>query len=209
MAKIARRTKNLIRRTRGMVGRTPRCVNMDRTPNLPIIGYAEVNKNATTPFSRSKVHKGIFACKRDEVSKGDLILDRGDNEYYFVMDSKMEMFNGEDVFVDATLYRCDSVVEVQRFDAGARDSFGRPIVATPTTIATGIRAMFNPMNYDVKEQQDRLIADNKIKICLQSKNDVKVADRLVTADGSKYHVISIDKVSLTGLVLCVIDTDVR
>ena len=208
MSKMARRTKNLIRRTRGMIGRTPRCTNLDRTPALPIIGYVEVNKNATTPFSRGKVHKGTFACPKVDVTNGDLILDRADSDYYFVMDSKTEVFNGEEVYVDATMYRCDALVEIQRFGEGARDTFGRPLVDTPTVIASGVRAMFNPMNFDVKEQQDRLIADNKIKLCVQSKNDVRVADRLVTAT-DVYRVISLDNISLENLTLCVVDADVR
>lgn len=207
---MAARTKNLVRRTRGTVGRLPRIVNKDRSPEAGIIGYVEVNKNATTPFSRGKVHRGFFCCDRSEISNGNLILDRGDDSYYFVMDSKVEIFKGEDVYIDATMYRCDSTVTIQRFGEGAtRDTFGRLVTDTPVDVYTGVRSMFNPMNFDTKEQQDRLIADNKIKLCLQSTYDVRAADRIVTDGGSMYRVISVDVESLDGLVLYTVDTDVR
>lgn len=210
MGFIAARTKNLVRRTRGMIGRLPRIVNMDKTPALEIIGYVEVNKNATTPFSRGKVHKGFFCCGKAGMNNGDLILDRGDDSYYFVMDKKVEIYRGEEVYVDATMYRCDSVVSVQRFGVDtAKDSFGRAMQSTPSVVHTGAYAMFNPMNFDIKEQQDRVITDNKIKLCLQSKFDVRVADRIITEAGNKYHVTSVDNESLQGLVLYTVDTDVR
>ncbi len=208
-SKVARRTKNLIKRTRGMINRAPRCVNLSRTPNVDIIGYVEVNANATTPFSRSKVHKGIFCCLRTEIDTGELILDRGDNDYYFVMDQKVEIFNGEDVYVDATLYRCDRVIEVQRFGAGARDTFGRPVQDAPTVVASDIRAMFNPLNFDSKVQEDRQVTSNKIKMCVQSSVGIQPADRIVTNAGETFLVTSIDTTSLTNLVLCTVDSDVR
>lgn len=215
--KLARRTKNLIRKTSGMIGRIPRILNMDRGPldmngtpaGLDIIGYITVNANATTPFSRGKVHKGFFCCQiTTDIDDGDLIYDRGDKRYYFMMDGKTQIFNGEEVYVDATMYRCDGQVEIQRFSEDIRDTFGRAVKNTPDIIASNVWAMFNPMNYDIKEQQDRLIADNKIKLCLQSKTGVQVADRIVS-EGKMYHITSIDTMSLRNLVLCTVDTDVR
>jgi hypothetical protein len=207
--KMARRTKNLIRRTRGMLGNKPRCVNMDRVPELGIIGYVEVNKNATTPFSRGKVHKGIFACPKEHVDNGDIILDRGEADYYFVMDKKTEIFNGEEVYIDATMYRCDEVIDIYRFGEGIRDTFGRVVDTSAVLVAEKVRGMFNPLNFDIKEQQDRVLPDNKIKLCIQEKVGIKVADRIVTSKGTKYQVLSIDNISLQNLVFCVVDSDVR
>ena len=214
--KLARRTKNLIRKTSGMYGRLPRIVNKDKGLQdangnylgKDIIGYITVNANATTPFSRSKVHKGFFCCDAIDIEDGDLIFDRGDSRYYFVMDSKSQIYNGETVYIDGTMYRCDSIVEIQRFTEGVRDTFGRSISVAPETVATNVYAMFNPQNFDVVEQQDRVIAQDKIKVCLQNTVDVKVADRIVVG-AHKYHVISIDNVSLSKLIMCNVDTDVR
>jgi len=205
--KLARRTKNLIRKTSGMVGRSPRILNVDTGEE--IIGYIQANANATTPFSRGKVHKGYFCTDISGLENGHLIYDRGDRRYYFVMDGKTEIYNGEEVYVDGTMYRCDAIIEIQRFGDGVRDMFGRVAKDTPDVIASNVYAMFNPLNFDVKEQQDRLVAENKIKVCMQSKVGVQVADRIIDADGKKYQVTSVDSVSLSGLVLCTVDTDVR
>lgn len=220
--KIARRTQNLIRKTVGTINRKPRIVCVtgllarpaNSTPSalygdLEFYGYIDVNKNATTPFSRGKVHKGFFCCQTADIANGDLVYDRADQRYYFVMDRKMEVYNGEEVYVNATMYRCDSKIEIQRFSTGPRDTFGRTVQDTANSIATDVFAMFNPQNFDIKEQQDRLIADNKIKLCIQSKYDIQVADRVITDKGKKYHVTLIDDVSLENLVLCTVDTDVR
>lgn len=214
--KLARRTRNLIRKTSGMIGRLPRIQNLNKGPldvdgnhtGLDIIGYVTVNANATTPFSRGKVHKGFFCCSIVDMEDGDLIYDRGDQRYYFVMDSKTQISNGEELYVDGTMYRCDKQVEIQRFSDGVRDTFGRVITDTPVTVATNVYAMFNPLNFDVMEQQDRVIAHDKIKVCVQSSVGVQPADRII-ADGMKYQVISVDAVSLSKLVLCTVDTDVR
>lgn len=215
MPLIKRRLTNFIKRTSGRVKsgnrKIPRCVNKSKAPELEIIGYIDVNKNATTPFSRSKVHKGIFCASEADVDNGDLIFDRADQDYYFVMDKKMRMYNTEEVYIDATMYRCDVVLDIYRFEQGVRDTFGRVVQDAPMLVEgkAGLRAMFNPQNYDVKEQQDRVIPENKIKICLHADSEVKVADRLVTDKGKKYQVISIDEESLNNLVLCIVDVDVR
>lgn len=205
--KLARRTKNLIRKTVGMVNRSPRILNVESS--LEIIGYIDVNDNATTPFSRGKVHKGFFCCERDGVQNGDLLLDRADGYHYFAMDSKAKISNGEVVFVDATMYRCDKTITIQRFSTGERDTFGRPKDAAPTTVATDVFAMFNPKNYDVSQQKDRVVAQDKITMCVQRKVGVAVSDRIVTSDGNTYVIYSIDRESLIGLDLCTVDADER
>lgn len=214
--KLARRTLNLVRKTRGMFGRVPRVLNRDKGTldgngvplGVEIIGFTEVNKNATTPFSRGKVHKGFLCCDRANISNGDLLYDRAEDAHFFVMDSKVEVYNGEDVYIDATLYRCDALVDVVRFSDGVRDTFGRIVQDAPQVVATQVNAMFNPKNYDSISQEDRQIAHNKIQVCVQDSVGVAVSDRIISGD-KKYVVQAIDDVSLTGLVLCNVDTDVR
>lgn len=205
--KLARRTQNLIRKTVGTIGKLPRLHIVDT--DTDVYGYIDVNANATTPFSRGKVHKGIFCCSLEDIGDGALVYDRADAKYYFLMDGKTKVYNGEAVYVDGTMYRCDSIIDVQRFVGGLRDGFGRSMDVAPITFVTGVYAMFNPLNFDIKEQQDRLVAENKIKVCVQSSVGIQVADRIITQDGSKYNVTSVDSVSLSKLVLCTVDTDVR
>jgi hypothetical protein len=215
--KLARRTHNFIKRTVGTVGTLPRIINLDKGPldvlgnptGLSMYGYIDVNEQATTPFSRGKVHKGWFCCQSSEMSHGDLVLDRADNNYYFVMSMKDKRYNDETVYIDGTMYFCDRQVTVSRFSDGVRDTFGRVVSSAPTVVATNINCMFNPMNFDVLQQEDRLIAQDKIKVCFQAKVGVKVADRITAPSGKKYIVMSVDDSSLANLVLCAVDEDVR
>lgn len=207
MIKLASFANSFVKNTVGTINGKPRMYNVDR--DVYLVGYAEVNKMATTAFSRISVNKGWFYCDPSLIQEGDLLQDKADGKFYLAMSLKMEVLSGESVYMDGTLYLCDSTATVQRWVEGARDSFGRPAVATPTTIYSDVYIMTAPSNFDVMEQQDRLIAQNKIKIHLQSKFDVKPADRIVTSKGKTYKVISIDDVSLRNIIICFVDEDVR
>lgn len=207
--KMAKMTANFVKNSNGTINGMPRIRNVTRNTN--IIGYAAVNVMATTAYARTKVHKGWFFCPETDIINGDLIEDRVDHAYYLVMSVK-NMFNGnETVYLDGTLFFCDTTVTVQRFNAeGARDTFGRPIVSAPQTMVTGVKCMSNPQNYDVLQQEDRLVAQNKIKFCVQDSAGVLQGDRILSEDhGTKYQVISVDPISLTNLSLLTVDTDVR
>lgn len=205
---LARIKKSYVARHRGTIARgVPRIYNVDR--NVEIVGYAEVNQLATSVMGRVKTHRGYFYCDKGDVDDGDLILDREDERYYLVMSAKAEKFNYETVYFDSTLFLCDALVSVFRFGGGARDGFGRPVSSAPTEIASEVRCMASALNFDVMQQEDRLIAKDKLKFYLQKKVGVCVADRLVSSTGRKYVVESVDDISLTNLSLLSCDTDVR
>lgn len=243
-SRLARKTMMYLKNTMGTVSYQPRLVNYSKITPQFVYGYVDVNTNATTPFSRGKVHKGFIAGLLDDnsvvtVDDGDLFLDRYDGYYYFVMSRKGKFHNNQTVYYDATMYRCDITVEIYRFGMGARDTFGRPLQNTPTKLNTGgyslpvewvdqngtvwvdatnatwtlpigtVLAMSNPLNYDIIQQKDRLVAQNKIEICLQQSVGVQIGDRIVTNKGDQFIVQTIDNTSLTNLVLCGVDTDVR
>lgn len=193
---------------KGCIARNvPRILNIDK--NVAIVGYAEVNQQATSVMGRVKTHKGFFYCSSTEIEDGDLILDRQDDRYYLVMSAKAETFNYEVIYIDSTLFFCDSVVTVSRFGGGAKDAFGRPLTAAPAVVATDVRCLASVQNYDTLQQEDRLLAHDKLKFYMQAKVGVKVADRLTSASGKHYVVQSVDDLSLTNLVLLSVDTDVR
>jgi len=207
MIKMARMTKSFIKRTVGMVGDKPRIYNVDRGTYL--LGYAQVNQMATTSFSRIKVNKGFLFCEASEVTEGELIQDRADNKKYFLMSAKMEMLNGEAVYIDCALYYCDATATIERWTDGARDTFGRVVDPTPQVLFTDVPIVTNPQTYDTLEQQDRTIAHNKVRVFVQAKLGVKESDRITSSNGDTYKILSIDKVSWPGVWTCYVDVDDR
>lgn len=222
--KLSNYAHTMCKNSNGTVHGEPRIINESKA-NSYITGYAKVNTMATTAFSRTKVHKGYFYCQREQISDGDVILDRADDVRYLVMSVKGERgASDETVYVDGTLYKCDTTLKISRFgqDPG-RDAFGRATVASATDVAQDITkvktkdddaltvyALTVPKNFDVTTQQDREIPHNKISLCVQSRVDVKKADRLEDTDtGETYRVVSIDYKSLSGLKLIYVDTDER
>lgn len=228
--KLSNYARNMCKNSNGTIEGSPRIINESKS-NTGIIGYAEVNTMATTAFSRTKVHKGYFYCPKEAIANGDIIKDRDDNAHYFVMSVKAERgARDEVVYVDGTLYKCDSTIEVSRFSVeGTRDVFGRvvadsaaAVVQVPTKVTTIldtrtvpvlntiIYAMNIPKNFDVITQQDREIAQNKISLCMQAGANIKIADRVTDLETDEvYRVMSIDYKSIAGLKLVYVDMDVR
>lgn len=207
MIKLARFTRNFVKRTVGTYGGKGRMHNVDRDTYL--VGYAEVNQQATTAFSRIRVNKGWFFCEPAEVTEGELIQDRVDAKRYLVMSLKTEFMNEETVYLDATLYLCDSTASIYRWVDGVKDLFGQESDPTPQLLVSDVAIMTNPQNYDVLEQKDRQIAHDKIKIYLQAKHNVQEADRITTQNGETYRVLRVDKVSLPNIWICYVDVDER
>lgn len=189
-----------------------------------LIGHVEVNQQASTPFSRTKIHKGYVACEKEDLSEGDLILDIQDNKYYLVMSIKHQALGAEVVYMDTTLYYCDVTLTIQRFEDSVRDTFGRVTNTAAVTLASGVYAMCNPQNFDTIEQPDRTLAHDKVAVYLQSTFtctttsdshavgdvlSVQEKDRLITNKGTAYIINSIDTTSLNGIYICKVDTDVR
>lgn len=222
--KLSNYARNMCKNSNGSVQGSPRITNKSKA-NRAIVGYAEVNTMATTAFSRTKVHKGYFYCAKTDVANGDVILDRDDDVYYFIMSVKSERgASDESVYIDGTLYKCDSRIEISRFGVDdTRDTFGRVIAAgaaavvqdpakvvCPGNVITSVFAMNIPKNFDVIMQQDREIAQNKISLCMQAGTNVAVADRIVDLDTNQaYRVTNIDYKSLAGLLLVYVDGDER
>lgn len=207
MIKMARMTQSFIKRTMGVVGALPRIHNVDR--DTYIVGYAQVNQMATTSFSRIKVNKGFLFCDPADITEGELILDRADSKKYFVMSAKMEMLSGEAVYLDCALYYCDATASIERWTDGARDTFGRPTQSTPQVLHSDVPIVTNPQTYSSFEQPDRTLAEDKVRIFVQSKLGVKESDRIVTSNGDAYKVVRIDKVSWPGVWTCYVDVDER
>lgn len=207
MIKMAAMSKAFIKNTVGTVAGKPRIYNIDR--GLYVVGYAEVNALATTAFSRIRVNKGYFFCPPSDVAEGDLVQDNADSKKYFVTSTKVEMLNGECVYLDSSLFYCDSTATVERWDTGVRDTFGRLTNPTPQVVYTDIPIVTNPQTFDVLEQQDRLISNDKIRIYIQAKNLIQESDRIVANNGEVYKVLRVDKVSWPGILVCHVDVDVR
>lgn len=185
----------------------PRIYNWDK--RIEIVGYAEVNKQATSVLGRVKIHKGYFYCDRDQVEDGDLVQDRDDGNYYLVMSSKVEKQGYEIIYYDSTLINCEDRVTVSRFGDGVRDAFGRVISSEPEVIASNVYCMINPKNFTVMDQQDRVVPQDKIQFYVQAKVGVKVADRLTSGNGRKYVVESVDTESLRNINILHVDLDER
>lgn len=190
----------------GVIGGQGRIYNEDTSTYF--LGYVSVNPLATTPFSRTIVHKAWFEGE-STISNGDLILDRADNNYYLVMSLKREIVEGVCIFIDGTLYLANKIVSIHRFSDGTKNFFGKDSDPAPTPVYSNVRVMINPNKVDVLEQPDRNISQDKIKIVLPSKFIVKSNDRITTNSGNNYIVITADNESLEGLVILTVDTDTR
>jgi hypothetical protein len=191
----------------GIVGTNPRIFNVD-TKRFSY-GYAEVNINASSPFSRTKVHKGWLEGGSDIV-EGSLIQDRLDSNYYMVMSVKKEGWKGEVAYKDVTLYYCNKTCTIQRFsEAKATNAFGRVVDSAPATLHTNVYIMVNPQNYDEQPGKDIILENNKIKLAIQSKYGVQVNDRIVTSEGDTLIVETVDKYSLVGIWILGVDKDSR
>ena len=222
MIKLGGFTKSFVANTVGKKGGKGRMYNLDQDTYL--VGYAEVNQQAATPFTRTRVHKGFFACDTGQVREGELVEDRVDQKIYLVMSLKNEYLNDETVYLDGTLYYCDVTVTVQRFEGGTKDTFGRSITSAPVTLADGLYAMCAPQNFSTMEQPDRTVAQDKLAVYMQQTfrctqasanhavGDIlsfKENDRLIASNGDTYVINSIDKASLVGIAILKVDTDVR
>lgn len=202
----ARAVEAMLRRNNGTVGGLPRIYNVDRAAYM--LGYTEINTQATSTFSRIKTHKGWFEGTSN-IQDGDLIQDRVDGKYYLVMSLKDE-FTGERVaYKDGTLYYANTTCTIQRGGAGTKDAFGFEASNTFSTVATGVYLMAQSVTLDVVEQKDQDLAKEKIKVAVQAKFGVQENDRLVTALGDTYKVVSVDKTQINGLWMLFVDKDVR
>lgn len=207
MSKFAARLSARILRTRtGTIDGEPRMVNLDR--NEDFYGYVEINTQATSPVARIKTHKAWFAPE-SLVSDGDLILDRADDKKYLVMSLKQEVDGGVVAYIDGTVYFCNVVANIERFSAPTRNDFGRPTEATGSVVATDVPIMTTSMNMNVNEQKDQNLAQEKIKVVIQSKFGVQINDRLICDSGSVYKVNSINRDDLVGLWVLHVDVDIR
>lgn len=207
MSKAAARTvMRLLRTQNGAIGRTPRITNVDR--GVSFYGYAEVNLQATSPVARIKQHKAWFEPDA-LVAEGDLILDRADGKHYLVMSLKKEVTGGVCAYIDGTLYYANATCAIERYVEAPKNAFGRQDVGTTTVVAAGVYIMTNSMSIDVDEQKDQVIAEEKIKVVMQSKYNVRRNDRLVSSNGDTYKVISVDRTQLEGLWVLYVDQDIR
>lgn len=200
--------KNFVAATKGTYNGSPRIYNIDR--NSYITGYAEINDQATSPYSRIKVHKGLFTCNRGDVLPGDLIQDRVDDNKYLVMSIKDKFCGGASAYFDCALYFCNTEITVSRFTGtGTKDSFGRAVANAPEVIFSNVPVMTDPKNFDTIIHPDRPIEDDKINVYIQSKYAVKVSDRITTPDGDVYEIETIDTAALTNIWICKVNKDVR
>lgn len=202
----ARAVEATLRRNNGSFGDLPRIYNVDRSAYM--LGYTEINTQATSTFSRIKTHKGWFEGTAN-IQDGDLIQDRVDGKHYLVMSLKDEYAGGSIAYKDGTLYYANTTCTVQRCGAGAKDAFGFETTNTFTTVATGVYIMAQSVTLDVVEYKDQDVAKEKIKVAVQAKVGVQENDRLVTALGDTYKVVSVDKTQIDGLWLLFVDKDVR
>jgi hypothetical protein len=171
-------------------------------------GYAEVNTQATSPVARIKQHKAWFVGNAD-ITEGDLIQDKADNKYYLVMSLKKEVTGSEVAYIDGTLYYANATCSIERFAPVSVNAFGREVSAEPSVIAEGVYIMVNSMSMDVDEQRDQHIAEEKIKVVMQSKYGAKINDRLVSSNGDVYKVATVDRTQLENLVVLYVAQDIR
>lgn len=190
----------------GVVDGKPRIYNIDR--DTYTLGYTEINTQATTAFARTKTHKGWFAGATD-IQNGDLLLDRADGAHYLVMSVKQEFAGGCATYIDGTLFYTNATCSIERFTDSGKDFFGRDIVSAPEQVVAEAWIMVNPMSVSIMEQQDQILADDKIKVAIQRKFNVEEQDRLVTSLGENYKVISVDRASLEGIDILYVDKDIR
>lgn len=207
MSKFAARLSARVLRTRtGTINGLPRILNLDR--NEDFYGYVEINTQATSPVARIKTHKAWFAPDAP-VYDGDLIQDRADGKKYLVMSLKNEIDGGVCAYIDGTVYFCNVTANIERFSGATKNAFGRPAEAAGTIVAYDVPLMTTSMNMNVNEQKDQNLAEEKIKVVIQSKFDVRINDRLVCSSGSVYKVNSINRDDLVGLWVLHVDVDIR
>lgn len=208
MLNLSNFTKSFVKATKGTYQGSPRIYNIDQ--NKYIYGYAEINDQATSPFSRIKVHKGLFTCSRTDVVAGDLVQDRVDNHKYIVMSIKDKLCGEASTYFDCALYYCNTSVTISRFSKeGARDTFGRPIVSTATPLYTDIPVMTDTKNLLTTSYPDKFIETDKVNIYIQAKYLVNPEDRLITADGDMFVIETIDRGSLNNILILKVNKDDR
>lgn len=207
MFNFSRFAKSFLKATTGSVGGAPRIRNLDT--GAEVYGYCAIHDQASSSFSRIKVHRGWFTCDPSEIQNGDLIEDRADNSRYFVMAVKNEYNNGASVYLDGTLYYVDSSVTISRFGDTSKDSFGRATQKTAVVIATDVPVMTNPRSIESSPHPDAFVSNDEVQIYIQSKYDVKVSDRLTSSNGDVYKVDSINKSSLMNIWVCTVNKDDR
>lgn len=195
----------MLKNTKGMVGDLPRIYNIDR--DVYCLGYASFNQDATSPFARTKVHKGRFEGEAN-IQNGDLVLDRYDNTKYLVMNIKGVYSggsNGVTAYKDAALYYVNRTCTVSRAGSETRNKFGRPD-ASYTEVYTNIPIMSNPQNYSIEEIEETILQTNKIRLSVQSKYALKCRDKIFTSTGQSYIVENIDYDTLDGLLILYVNT---
>lgn len=196
----------ILRHGNGTVGTLPRIYNNDNKTYA--YGYVEINAQATSPVARIKVHKAWLDGEA-QVANGHLIQDRADGKMYFIMSQKPELYGGAVAYYDVTLYYCNTTCSVQRFGVSGKTAFGKPQGGAPTTLYENVYIMTTSLSVDVKEQEDQVLAQEKIKVAIQSKYGVKINDRLTCSNGDVYKVMSIDRTQLEGLWMLFVDKDIR
>lgn len=208
MLNLSKFAKSFVKATKGVYKGSPRIYNIDR--NIYISGYAEINAQATSPFSRIKVHKGLFTCDVTDVLPGDLIQDRVDSNKYIVMSVKDKYCGDASIYFDCALYYCNVSVDIARYsDTGTRDSFNRLLASTPTVLYTNVPVMTDLKNVTIQDTPDRPIEEDKLNLYIQAKFDVHISDRLITTDNILYKVETIDKSSLENIWICLVTKDDR
>lgn len=207
MSRMAAQVASRILRNRnGVYGDLPRIYNVDRDSYS--YGYTEINTMASSTFARVKSHKGWFEGEAD-IEDGDLIVDRADGKHYLVMALKNEVDGGISAYKDGTLYYANTTCNIERFTPGTKDAFGRETVNTPDVVTTGAYIMVQSVTMDVVEQKDQDIAKEKLKVAIQAKYGVLPNDRLVTALGDTYKVMTVDKTQMDNLWMLYVDKDIR
>ena len=197
----------IMKRDNGSYDGEPRMYNVTR--NTYSYGYVEVNQQASSTFSRIKSHKAWFSGDAD-VKDGDLLIDRVSGNHYLAMSIVPEYSGGVNAYLDGTLFYANTTCAVERFDAApAKSAFGKAILATPGIIASYVWIMVQTITLDVVEKPDQTVAKEKIKVAVQNSVGIKVNDRLVTALGDNYKVVSVDRCDIDGLDLLFVDKDIR
>jgi hypothetical protein len=189
----------------GIVAGRGRILNIDTGEYSK--GYTQVNVMATSPNSRTKIHKAWFGGTSDIV-EGSLIEDTAESKKYLVMSTKAEVSGEVVAFYDGTLYYANRTIDVLRQGAGTEDMFHR-VTSDLTTVYSGIYAMVTPVRVDTVETDDQILDNNKIKIVVQATKLVHRNDRVLTSASETYKVTSVDGSSLDGLVIIYAETDIR
>lgn len=196
---------NVAKRLVGTYQNLPRILNVDT--GTYTVGYTEVNTQATTAFSRVKMHKAWLAGETD-IQNGSRIMDRVDGHRYIVMSLKGEYISGSIAFIDGTLMYVNTTCTIERLNSNV-DAFGRASDASFTPVASGVWLMINPMSTVSVEYEEVISTKDKIKVAMQSSVDVKVNDRLATEEGDIYKVDSIIRAEMENVVVLYVSQDSR